>query len=608
MKSNGNRLSFDTPRDHISPDRILKLGDYQRDRLSHILLPEADLPELMFLKEWPAHDMSVDEFRKSSSHLFSPEKMSGAHNQMIADVPAFMQKVRVRLKQKTKDNLILTLFTWGFLLWPMLAQEVFGLFSCYLVDGKLYIFGETEVQCYEGEHWFWAAAVGVPGLVMALGFPVSVWLSLRAYRDDFWVCEISATRKFAFLFADYKPTCYYWEAVGMLRKLGVMLSAVCLVSAGVMTQAWCCLAVIAVAMLLHLRFRPYAHWLVDHLETASLSTCFFTLYLGIMLELHKGSFIAIMCSVTILLFQAGFFLFFLYTLKESFKDMARTKQDAQNIPREKQVSCSSFFFGFIKDKITCAKAKETDDDTASKQTRVSQILNNRGYQGNKNLEQKSEDGNICRHNRFQPDCFVCAQSADQNGTHSFSCDQSTELHAVFQRVAPIATPIEDSFVGIPEKAASDNCILMPRSSCRTKDKETPPVDTSIRDSDDSSRFGVDASTADSTEKTETKGFEVTVSFEGIPSSSASANCFRPGSSAPVGRQRWTQNTVGGQFGDWSNAGTELHEVATVFGAQSESPFESPSESPKDELPATQLPATQKNDLGSTSSKHVQYHL
>ena len=62
-----------------------------------------------------------------------------------------------------------------------------------------------QVQCYEGEHWFWAAAVGVPGLVMALGFPVSVWLSLRAYRDDFWVCEISATRKFAFLFADYKP-------------------------------------------------------------------------------------------------------------------------------------------------------------------------------------------------------------------------------------------------------------------------------------------------------------------------------------------------------------------------------------------------------------------
>ena len=40
MKSNGNRLSFDTPRDHINPDRILKLGDYQRNRLSHILLPE----------------------------------------------------------------------------------------------------------------------------------------------------------------------------------------------------------------------------------------------------------------------------------------------------------------------------------------------------------------------------------------------------------------------------------------------------------------------------------------------------------------------------------------------------------------------------------------
>lgn len=362
----------------------------------------------------------------------------------------------------------------------------------------------------------------------------------------------------------------------MLRKLGVMLSAVCLVSAGVMTQAWCCLAVIAVSMLLHLRFRPYAHWLVDHLETASLSTCFFTLYLGIMLELHKGTAIAIICSITILLFQTGFFLFFLYTLKESFKDFAKAKQDAQNIPLDQQVSCSSFFLGFIKDKITCAKAKDQDSDTDPQhQTRVSQILNNRGYKGNKKKQaEKPEDEYICQHNKFQPDCFLCAQSADQNGTCSFSCAQSAELHAVFQCVAPIAQPpIEDSFVGIPSTAASDNCILMPRShvSCRSKDKETPPVDTSIRDSDDSSRFGVAASTTDLTEKTNSTGFEVAVSFEGIPSSSASANCFRPGSSAPVARRQWTQDAVGEQFGDWSNTGTELHEVATVFGAPSELP-------------------------------------
>ena len=103
------------------------------------------------------------------------------------------------------------------------------------------------------------------------------------------------------------------------------------------------------------------------------------------------------------------------------------------------------------------------------------------------------------------------------------------------------------------------------------------MDTSIRDSDDSSRFGVAASTTDLTEKTNSTGFEVAVSFEGIPSSSASANCFRPGSSAPVARRQWTQDAVGGQFGDWSNTGTELHEVGTVFGAPSESPFESPKD-------------------------------
>ena len=119
----------------------------------------------------------------------------------------------------------------------------------------------------------------------------------------------------------------------MARKLGVMSSAVCLVSTGVMTQAWCCLAVVAVAMLLHLRYKPYAHWLVDCLETASLTTCFATLYLGIMLELHKGTSVAMLCSFVILGLQIGFFVFFMYTLKVSLVDWATRKQTEANAQR-----------------------------------------------------------------------------------------------------------------------------------------------------------------------------------------------------------------------------------------------------------------------------------
>lgn len=64
----------------------------------------------------------------------------------------------------------------------------------------------------------------------------------------------------------------------MLRKLGAVISAVCLVSAGVTTQALACLLVVAVAAVAHIRARPYDHWLVDALESASLATCFITLY------------------------------------------------------------------------------------------------------------------------------------------------------------------------------------------------------------------------------------------------------------------------------------------------------------------------------------------
>lgn len=40
---------------------------------------------------------------------------------------------------------------------------------------------------------------------MSLGFPLFVVFQLKAHRDLFWVCETSATRKFAFLFADFRP-------------------------------------------------------------------------------------------------------------------------------------------------------------------------------------------------------------------------------------------------------------------------------------------------------------------------------------------------------------------------------------------------------------------
>ena len=80
-----------------------------------------------------------------------------------------------------------------------------------------------------------------------------VYWALERDRESILVFETTVTRKYAFFFADFKPRCYYWEVVIMLRKLGAVISAVCLVSAGVQSQALCCLAVVVISIIAHIQ-------------------------------------------------------------------------------------------------------------------------------------------------------------------------------------------------------------------------------------------------------------------------------------------------------------------------------------------------------------------
>lgn len=144
-----------------------------------------------------------------------------------------------------------------------------------------------------------------------------------------------------------------------LRKLGAVMGAVCLVSAGATSQALACLAVIACAGIAHIRARPYDHWLVDLLESASLATCFAVLYLGLYLHIvGKDTGFGEFVAVLILLVEIAFIGFFLFALTRSLQAFARMHQRASFVQEDKMLGGCSFMVYYIKFKAKRYTLKE----------------------------------------------------------------------------------------------------------------------------------------------------------------------------------------------------------------------------------------------------------
>eukprot|EP00656_Telonema_subtile_P014889 TRINITY_DN17711_c0_g3_i1.p2 TRINITY_DN17711_c0_g3~~TRINITY_DN17711_c0_g3_i1.p2 ORF type:complete len:768 (-),score=165.90 TRINITY_DN17711_c0_g3_i1:119-2422(-) len=265
----------------------------------------------------------------------------------------FSQHACVRLKDQAKDKFLQTCHVWAFLIWPVLTQEVLSLFSCYTIGDNSYIFGETQIQCYTGDYWYYAFGIGLPGVCMSFGFLFLTYRVLKDNTSKIHNCDFRTTRKYSFLFADYSVRYHYWEVCIMLRKLGAVLSAVCLVSGGVVTQALACLLVISIAGVAHIHARPYEHWLPDALESFSLVTCFVTLYFGLYLHTVTSGSFGVFCSLVILITQLLFFSFFLFAMCRSLQAFAEQKQIKAFIPKNNQMSTWAFGWLYFRTHLCC---------------------------------------------------------------------------------------------------------------------------------------------------------------------------------------------------------------------------------------------------------------
>jgi hypothetical protein len=148
--------------------------------------------------------------------------------------------------------------------------------------------GDLELCCHDGAVLSYMYAFGAPGLVVyAIGIPfVAAWL-LTVYRNRLDEPRVRAT--LGFLFAGYRRSAYYWEAVVMLRKVAVAAIAVFLAPQGVTVQTYAAIFLVFLLALAQAMKRPFASRRLNRLELTALVASFVTFEAGLFLSTDEST-------------------------------------------------------------------------------------------------------------------------------------------------------------------------------------------------------------------------------------------------------------------------------------------------------------------------------
>jgi len=163
------------------------------------------------------------------------------------------------------------------------------------IDGNWLVRNDLRAQCYGDDSvQAWATA----GLALfSFGVPLAGWLFLRSRQSKFE--ETRFKRHYSFMFAGFKRNYFYWEAVTLFRRSGVVAVAVIVrdpfnqvqqrarssSKAALPTtrdterpppQVYIATWLMMGALLLQLLLQPYRDKHFNWLETLSLATTFFT--------------------------------------------------------------------------------------------------------------------------------------------------------------------------------------------------------------------------------------------------------------------------------------------------------------------------------------------
>ncbi|GMH45554.1 hypothetical protein BSKO_13511 [Bryopsis sp. KO-2023] len=141
---------------------------------------------------------------------------------------------------------------------------------------------DTSVGYFEGGHTYLVLFLGLPVLLFySIGFPTYLFYVLRGNKEK--LNDESFARSYGFLYRAYSNKFVYWEIIVMARKALLVGVVVFAYELGGNLQSVLAVAVLMVALILHLNSQPYREELsqMNQRETWSLYVSVFTYLAGI---------------------------------------------------------------------------------------------------------------------------------------------------------------------------------------------------------------------------------------------------------------------------------------------------------------------------------------
>jgi len=168
-----------------------------------------------------------------------------------------------------------------FLLYPTILREIMFSFMCRSLYGVSYLEVEPDFVCNTTNHQNWQIMAGVFAVIYGALLPLTALLVIFKHERDQTLASRECINSLGFLYRGYRRTRWYWEMIIHLRKVAI----VGLVTIGMqepLMQAYLCLWIVSVWLLLNLFFVPYSHEFVNKLENFSLATVFATVNIGLL--------------------------------------------------------------------------------------------------------------------------------------------------------------------------------------------------------------------------------------------------------------------------------------------------------------------------------------
>jgi len=179
----------------------------------------------------------------------------------------------------TQHRYLLTLAIVLFLTYMSLVNLAVNALECHdrPVGGVSYLEADLSVQCFTGRHLSVVGGAVALLLFVGAGLPLSIFVALRGAVDR---------PSLRFMSDGYRPGLRWWEALVLLRKMGLVLAASLVTDAS--SQVAAAMLVLVPSVVLHVHHKPFEQRRFNILETLSLSAMIATATLSLVFLRARG--------------------------------------------------------------------------------------------------------------------------------------------------------------------------------------------------------------------------------------------------------------------------------------------------------------------------------